>query len=75
MKAVGILMLPALKSPERGAATTVYVATAPSLGDSGGGYFADCAPARTRGKADDRELAERVWKRSEELCDSHAKTP
>jgi NAD(P)-dependent dehydrogenase (short-subunit alcohol dehydrogenase family) len=67
MKIVGLLTLPALKSPQRGAATTVYAATAPELAMSGGGYFADCSPANAGSKADDRDLAERLWKRSEEL--------
>jgi NAD(P)-dependent dehydrogenase (short-subunit alcohol dehydrogenase family) len=67
MKIVGLFMLPAVKSPERGAATTLYAATAPELGASGGGYFADCSPARAGSRADDRELAECLWKRSEEL--------
>lgn len=67
MKVVGILMLPALKGPARGAATTLYAATAPELGEQGGGYFSDCSPARTGAKADDAELASRLWQRSEEL--------
>jgi NAD(P)-dependent dehydrogenase (short-subunit alcohol dehydrogenase family) len=67
MKIVGLFMLPALKSPECGAATSVYAATAPELGTRGGGYFANCAPANAGSKADDRDLAERLWKRSEEL--------
>lgn len=72
MKIVGLAMLPALKSPERGAATTMYAATATDmeLGASGGGYFADCKPANAGAKAEDRALAERIWKRSEELTDA-----
>lgn len=67
MKIVGLAMLPALKSPECGAATTMYAATATELGASGGGYFADCKPADAGAKAKDHDLAERIWKRSEEL--------
>jgi NAD(P)-dependent dehydrogenase (short-subunit alcohol dehydrogenase family) len=67
MKVVGIFMLPALKGPARGAATTLYAATAPELGEPGGGYFSDCSPARTGPKADDAELASLLWQRSEEL--------
>ena len=67
MKIVGLFMLPAMKGPERGAATTVYAATAPELGESGGGYFSDCAPANAGDKAEDRELAERLWAHSESL--------
>jgi len=67
MKIVGLAMLPALKSPQRGAATSVYAATAPELAARGGGYFADCAPARAGARAEDRELAARLWSHSEEL--------
>jgi NAD(P)-dependent dehydrogenase (short-subunit alcohol dehydrogenase family) len=70
MRIVGLLMLPALKSPQRGAATTVYAATASELGTSGGGYFSDCAPAKAGTRADDLELAARLWARSEELTGS-----
>jgi len=67
MRIVGLLMLPALKSPQRGAATTVYAATARELGAVGGGYFADCSPAKAGAKADDLDLAARLWARSQEL--------
>jgi NAD(P)-dependent dehydrogenase (short-subunit alcohol dehydrogenase family) len=68
MKIVGLLMLPALKSAARGAATSVWAATAPELALEGGGYFSDCSPARTHKLADDRAFGERLWKRSEELA-------
>jgi NAD(P)-dependent dehydrogenase (short-subunit alcohol dehydrogenase family) len=74
MKIVGLLMLPALKSPECGAATTLYAATAPDLAASGGGYFADCSPANAGTKADDRDLAESLWKRSEELTSADSQS-
>ncbi|ATE54091.1 SDR family NAD(P)-dependent oxidoreductase [Actinosynnema pretiosum] len=58
------------KSPEQGAATSVYVATAPELEGLGGKYFEDCAeagpfvPGTNRGVADhalDPEAADRLW--------------
>jgi NAD(P)-dependent dehydrogenase (short-subunit alcohol dehydrogenase family) len=67
MKIVGLLMLPALKSAARGAATSVWAATAPELATQGGGYFSDCSPARTHKLADDLAFGEKLWKRSEEL--------
>lgn len=67
MKIFGLFMLPAMKSPEQGAATSVLLATAPQHGERGGGYFADCAPARPHRLAGDEGLAAALWKRSEEL--------
>ncbi len=58
-----------MKSVEEGAATTCYVATAPALAQTSGYYFEDCNPVvPMAGKhMDDRELAARLWARSEEL--------
>jgi NAD(P)-dependent dehydrogenase (short-subunit alcohol dehydrogenase family) len=58
-----------MKSVEAGAATTCYVATAPALATTTGRYFEDCNPVVPEaGKhMDDRELAARLWARSEEL--------
>ena len=58
-----------MKSVEAGAATTCYVATAPALAGTSGQYFEDCNPVVPQaGKhMDDRELAARLWARSEEL--------
>lgn len=58
-----------MKSVEAGAATTCYVATAPALAQTTGHYFEDCNPVVPEaGKhMDDRELAARLWARSEEL--------
>lgn len=67
MKVVGLLMLPFTKSPEQGAATTVWLATADELATKGGGYYADCAAGRKHKRADDRGLQQALWKRSAEL--------
>lgn len=40
--AMGIFMLPFMKSVPRGAATSVYVATSPDYAEQGGLYFSDC---------------------------------
>lgn len=62
------------KTPEQGAATSVLLATAPSLEGIGGRYFEDCeeaerhTPARPfHGVADhalDPEQAARLWQKS-----------
>lgn len=70
MKLVGIAMLPFMKNVERGAATTVYVATASDLPEGDESYFADCAPARPGKLAGDRSVEENLWKLSERLTSS-----
>jgi len=67
MLAVGVALRPLSKDCERGAATTMFAATAPELGAQGGGYFSDCAPARRPKLADDAETAARLWDRSRDL--------
>jgi NAD(P)-dependent dehydrogenase (short-subunit alcohol dehydrogenase family) len=72
MLIVGLLMWPAMKDPARGAATSLYAATAPELADHGGGYFSNCRPAREGPLAGNRELAELLWERSEDLTAANA---
>jgi WW domain-containing oxidoreductase len=59
---------PFARSPEQGAATQCYVATAPALDGVSGAYFADCNPARTSVHARNPDLAARLWAVSEELA-------
>ena len=54
-------------SPQRGAATSLYVATSPELANISGGYFARSRPARNNPLADDPQLAARLWALSEQL--------
>jgi NAD(P)-dependent dehydrogenase (short-subunit alcohol dehydrogenase family) len=68
-----------MKTPEQGAATTVWCATSPQLDGMGGVYCADCeiAPALpsddstelhgVRPRATDPVAAERLWRLSEQL--------
>ena len=58
----------AMRSPERGADTLVWLATSdPGRDWKSGGYFADRKPAANRG-ADDPELAAELWDRSAQMC-------
>ena len=60
--------LPAYKSIEEGAATTLYAATAPELEGRGGVYLADEAVSdEAMPYALDPDAAERLWALSEEL--------
>ena len=52
-----------MDSPERGARTSVYCATAPELADQTGLYYDDCAPKQP-GDAVTPGLARELWERS-----------
>lgn len=68
-----------IKTPEQGAATQVYAATAPELKGTGGVYLADCGICEinddnpssepVRCYALDPELADRLWAISEEMVE------
>ena len=55
------------KTTEQGAATSIYVATAPSIEGVTGKYFVDSKPARTSFAARNKELGRALWKLSEDL--------
>ncbi|MDX1610813.1 MAG: SDR family oxidoreductase [Candidatus Thermoplasmatota archaeon] len=56
-----------LTSPEEGAETTLYLATAPEIPAVPGTYFKDAQPAETSKMAQDPELQRRLWEESEAL--------
>ena len=58
---------PFLLTPEQGARTTIYVASAPELESITGAYFVDSLPAPTKRHAMDMAAARRLWEASEEL--------
>jgi NAD(P)-dependent dehydrogenase (short-subunit alcohol dehydrogenase family) len=67
----GALLFPLLKpfslSPDEGARTQVYVASAPELAGITGGYWVKSAPATPSAAAQDDAAAARLWEVSEEL--------
>jgi NAD(P)-dependent dehydrogenase (short-subunit alcohol dehydrogenase family) len=59
----------AMRSPERGADTLVWLATsAPGRDWESGGYFADRKPAAANRAADSANLAAELWDRSAQMC-------
>jgi len=58
---------PLFLSPERGADTAVWLASAPELAEVTGGYFAKRRPARSSAAARDVAAARRLWEVSERL--------
>lgn len=67
----GKLMAAAVKwialSPEKGARTTLYLATSPEVAAITGEYFYKCQVAKASKLAGDKQLAERLWDVSVQL--------
>ncbi|MGH8984366.1 MAG: SDR family oxidoreductase [Acidimicrobiia bacterium] len=61
------LAAPFAISPEKGARTSVYLASSPEVEGLTGGYFYKCRPARPSRAASDDEAARRLWGVSQEL--------
>jgi NAD(P)-dependent dehydrogenase (short-subunit alcohol dehydrogenase family) len=58
------------RTPEQGAATSVYLASSPEVDGVTGGYFAGCKPASVSKAARDDAAARRLWDVSEALIAS-----
>jgi len=58
---------PFMKSPARGAATSIYLASSPEVEGVSGKYFVNRREARSSDESYDPEVAARLWKVSEEL--------
>jgi retinol dehydrogenase-14 len=56
------LIRPFMKSPERGAATSILVASAPDLAEVTGRYFSKGKPRTSSGPSHDRATAARLWR-------------
>jgi len=64
-----------LPGPERGARTSVFLASSPEVAETTGRYFADCKPKEPSRLANDDELAAALWRESERLVDSVPRSP
>jgi len=62
-----VLVKPFLRTAERGAETTVYLATSEEVATTSGGYFYNCRPKKLKASARDGEQARRLWELSERL--------
>lgn len=56
-----------MQTPEEGASTAVYLASAPELEGVTGGYYENCQKASPSAKAVNSKLAYSLWAVSEEL--------
>lgn len=61
------VLKPFLRTPEKGAETSVYLATSDEVTTTSGEYFHDCKPKKTKPFARDRKQARRLWELSERL--------
>jgi retinol dehydrogenase 12 len=67
-----------MRSPARGARTSVHLATSPEVATVTGAYFVDDRPARAASRARDPDLAERLWTETVGLlhaCDAAGAPP
>ena len=62
-----VLVWPFLRTPEKGAETSVYVATAPELAGVSGRYFADRKEKRSAPASYDGGTARRLWEMTEKM--------
>jgi NAD(P)-dependent dehydrogenase (short-subunit alcohol dehydrogenase family) len=63
------VMRPFMKSPARGAATSVHLASAPDLEQVTGRYFANSKPRKSSNRSYDQAVAARLWQVSADLAD------
>ncbi|WP_329480021.1 SDR family oxidoreductase [Kribbella sp. NBC_01484] len=61
------VLRPFLKSPARGAATSIHLASAPGLAQVSGKYFVNGKPKASSARSYDEAAARRLWEISEEL--------
>ena len=64
---IGRPLRPLMKSPARGAATSIYLASSPEVEGVSGKYFVNQREVRSSRESYDPEVAARLWKVSEEL--------
>ena len=55
------------KTPDQGAATSIHLCADASIPSKNATYFADMKPVALSGRAEDAELAKRLWNESERL--------
>jgi hypothetical protein len=63
------LIKPFILTPEKGARTTVYLASSPEVADTTGKYFVKCRVRNPSSAAQDEAAAARLWSSSEELVE------
>lgn len=67
-KVLTVVQKPFARSPEKGAESSIYVATSPRLEGISGNYYFNCKEHRPSRAACDDKAAKRLWEISEQLC-------
>jgi NAD(P)-dependent dehydrogenase (short-subunit alcohol dehydrogenase family) len=62
------IVAPFIMSPEKGAATSIYLATNLEINTTSGAYFSGCKITKPRKWAEDDESAQKLWDLSVDLC-------
>jgi hypothetical protein len=62
-----VLGRPLAISPEKGARTSIWLASSPDVAGTTGGYFYKCKPSTPSKLAQDDEIARRLWTATDEL--------
>jgi hypothetical protein len=66
MKAMWRVARPFMISPEKGAQTSIYLASSPDVEGISGKYFKNRKPTRASGRSQSRPEAARLWRLSQE---------
>jgi retinol dehydrogenase-14 len=64
---MGGMVRPFLKTPARGAKTSIYLASSPDVEGVSGQFFANCKPKTANKLAYDTDMAARLWQVSADL--------
>ena len=75
MRLVTWVAVPFMKTPARGAQTSVYLASSPDVEGVTGQYFANRKPRRSADRSYDTDAAARLWRVSEQLVAHSAPHP
>jgi len=67
MKIMGAVIPLIARSPEKGAETSIYLASSPEVQSITGKYFVDCKETQPAPQAADRTVARRLWDVSAEM--------
>ena len=67
MKIMGVLIPLIARSPEKGAQTSIYLASSPEVQSITGKYFVDCRVTQPAPQAADMDVARKLWEVSAEM--------
>ena len=67
MKIMGVVVPLMARSPEKGAATSIYLASSPEVRSITGKYFVDCTVTQPAPQATDSAVAKKLWDVSTEM--------